>query len=68
MLPQRAFVPPGTVYRFRDGATDLGRVLPNYYLRSQIPKTGETDSVTHPELKWLETLASLNYGILLWSR
>ncbi len=50
MLPQRAFVPPGTVYRFRQPVNDISAVLPN--------QGG----------KWLQTLQSLNYGTLLWSR
>ena len=56
--PQRAFVPPGTVYRFASGplpdavqnSTDPHKLLP-----------AEGGS-------WLKTLTSLNYGILLWGQ
>ncbi|MHC5915533.1 MAG: type III-B CRISPR module-associated Cmr3 family protein [Nostoc sp.] len=68
MLPQRAFVPPGTVYRFYDGVNNIGRVLPSHYFNSEIAQWQQRNSDTQPELKWLETLASLNYGILLWSK
>ncbi|MUG95454.1 CRISPR-associated protein [Scytonema sp. UIC 10036] len=66
MLPQRAFVPPGTVYCFKHGVGDIGRVLPSYELRSQ--ERAKIQMETQPEWKWLDTLASLNYGILLWSK
>lgn len=61
MLPQRAFVPPGTVYLFND-SNDIGRVLPMHYFESQIKENND------PKLKWLDTLSTLNYGILLWSK
>ncbi|MBE9138186.1 CRISPR-associated protein Cmr3 [Nodosilinea sp. LEGE 07088] len=51
LLPQRAFVPPGTVYRFSDGPYP-GRMLPAP--RSEL------------EHKWLTTFGKLNYGTLLW--
>ncbi|MGI2906262.1 type III-B CRISPR module-associated Cmr3 family protein [Tolypothrix sp. VBCCA 56010] len=50
MLPQRAFIPPGTVYRFQQSTNDITSVLP--------VEGG----------KWLQTLQSLNYGTLLWSK
>ena len=51
LLPQRAFVPPGTVYVFDQGLAGLtaGRPL--------LPQR---------EAKWLTTLEQLNYGKLLW--
>ena len=50
MLPQRAFVPPGSVYRFNArGDRPLTRLLPN----------AENHSA-------LQTFNSLNYGLLLW--
>ncbi|NJM21495.1 MAG: CRISPR-associated protein [Richelia sp. RM2_1_2] len=51
MLPQRAFVPPGTVYRFQRDFQQCSQ--------SVLPSVGG---------KWLQTLQSLNYGKLLWSR
>ena len=50
MLPQRAFVPPGSVYRFTaKGDRPLTRLLPNV----------ENHSALH-------TFDRLNYGLLLW--
>jgi CRISPR-associated protein Cmr3 len=65
MLPQRAFVPPGTVYLFKD-SNDIGRVLPSHYFQSEMEQN--TSLKTDPKLKWLHTLSTLNYGILLWSK
>ena len=53
--PQRAFVPPGTIYRFKSeqvsaDLSDSSRLLPD--------EGGN----------WLTTLKSLNYGILLWGK
>lgn len=49
--PQRAFVPPGTVYIFRSKPKQQ-LLLPTY------PPTQEPN--------WLKTFKSLNYGNLLW--
>lgn len=60
--PQRAFVPPGTVYRFQPGA-----------LPDEIEALATTDSAP-PKLlpaeggSWLATFNSLNYGLLLWGQ
>ena len=56
--PQRAFVPPGTVYRFQSG---------------QVPaefQTSELSSQLLPQAdgNWLTTFQKLNYGILLWGQ
>lgn len=53
-LPQRAFVPPGTIYRFRQIPKPPEQLLPEQLL----PTTGGN---------WLQTFRSLNYGTLLWS-
>lgn len=53
--PQRAFVPPGTVYRFQ--SEQLSVVLPTS--PRLLPDEGGT---------WLATLNSLNYGTLLWGQ
>ncbi|MEH1887629.1 type III-B CRISPR module-associated Cmr3 family protein [Nostoc sp.] len=58
MLPQRAFVPPGTVYRFQHKYQDLGDDC-KQSLQKVLPQDGG---------KWLQTLQSLNYGILLWNK
>ncbi len=50
LLPQRAFVPPGTVYRFKEPQSNLKHLLP------------ELES--NP--KWLKSFYTLNYGQLLW--
>lgn len=50
LLPQRAFVPPGTVYRFK-----RGKPLPTEGVL--LPDT---------EASWLDTFRTLNYGKLLW--
>jgi hypothetical protein len=68
--PQRAFVPPGTVYRFApEKVSELTQSLP--------PPTQSTDTANatlprHQLLplsggNWLTTLQTLNYGLLLWS-
>ncbi|MGF1673902.1 MAG: type III-B CRISPR module-associated Cmr3 family protein [Rivularia sp. (in: cyanobacteria)] len=67
MLPQRAFVAPGSVYIFKQEVNDSRRVLPNHYFQSDINKWQENLPNLNRELKWLETLSSLNYGLLLWS-
>ncbi|MEC4815580.1 MAG: type III-B CRISPR module-associated Cmr3 family protein [Scytonema sp. PMC 1069.18] len=58
MLPQRAFVPPGTVYWFKHKSEDLGDSCKDS-LQKVLPQDGG---------KWLQTLQSLNYGTLLWNR
>ena len=68
MLPQRAFVAPGSIYIFKEDVKDIGRVLPNHYFQADINKWQENLPKLNRELKWLETLSSLNYGLLLWSR
>ncbi|MCC2694871.1 type III-B CRISPR module-associated protein Cmr3 [Nodularia sp. LEGE 04288] len=61
MLPQRAFVVPGTVYRFKDG-----------FQSKLSPSNQESWQQLLPlapgKAKWLETLYSLNYGMLLWNQ
>ncbi len=52
-LPQRAFVPPGTVYLFKDLVSTNEQVLPK---QEQIERT------------WLRTFQTLNYGKLLWGK
>lgn len=56
--PQRAFVPPGTVYRFQPGQlpADIQDSLEPAKL---LPAQGGS---------WLTTLNKLNYGILLWGQ
>ena len=53
--PQRAFVSPGTIYRFK--GEQISTKLPN--LSNLLPNEGGN---------WLTTLNSLNYGILLWGK
>ncbi|MEZ2239637.1 type III-B CRISPR module-associated Cmr3 family protein [Microcoleus sp.] len=53
LLPQRAFVPPGTVYVFNELPPSESLLLPH---------TEENN----PDKKWVETFRTLNYGILLW--
>lgn len=54
LLPQRAFVPPGTVYIFKqDRSPQEMRSQPTQLLPSQTSL-------------WLETFRKLNYGKLLW--
>jgi CRISPR-associated protein Cmr3 len=53
-LPQRAFVPPGTVYVFKTAEPGLS-VLP-------------TLSQNNNDPKWLKTFHALNYGKLLWGK
>jgi CRISPR-associated protein Cmr3 len=57
MLPQRAFVPPGTIYRFLRNYQEFDEE--SKHMQSVLPTVGG---------KWLQTLQSLNYGILLWSK
>ena len=52
LLPQRAFIPPGSVYLFRDTLPKNQEVLP-------VNKAGE-------QKDWLITFKQLNYGKLLW--
>ena len=53
LLPQRAFVPPGTVYVFKELQTSGFLLLPN-------KEENNTDK------EWVETFRTLNYGMLLW--
>lgn len=53
LLPQRAFVPPGTVYVFKESSHSESLLLPN---------TEENN----PDQKWVKTFRTLNYGMLLW--
>jgi CRISPR-associated protein Cmr3 len=64
MLPQRAFVPPGTVYLFKEGMNQVSRLLPEKSLVTESKQSTEHEF----DHKWLETLISLNYGVLLWSK
>lgn len=54
LLPQRAFVPPGSVYLFRDTLPENQKLLPDN-------KAGE-------QKDWLITFNQLNYGKLLWGK
>ncbi len=51
--PQRAFVPPGTVYRFKPVSALVNDT------NTQLLPTGNEN--------WLKTLQTLGYGTLLWS-
>lgn len=51
--PQRAFVPPGTVYRFKQPPVEAGTLLPSL---------GDRPS------NWLKTFHTLGYGTLLWNQ
>lgn len=54
LLPQRAFVPPGTIYRFKDKPDKSDRLLPA--------------NDPHKPKNWLTTYYKLNYGKLLWGK
>lgn len=56
--PQRAFVPPGTIYRFRSGQIPA-ELQTSDHPPQLLPQTSD---------KWLTTFKSLNYGILLWGQ
>lgn len=56
--PQRAFVPPGTIYRFQSGQLPPGVQSLDAPLQL-LPQAGGN---------WLNTFQSLNYGILLWGQ
>jgi CRISPR-associated protein Cmr3 len=60
LLPQRAFVPPGTVYLFDKNASDdwLKKLPSDYRLLPQLES---------PQ-NWLDTFKNLNYGLLLWGQ
>lgn len=70
MLPQRAFVPPGTVYYFKQGVDDINRVLPGLYFDSELNSQAEVEPSHDIKLdtKWLSIFQSLNYGLLLWGK
>lgn len=55
LLPQRAFVPAGTVYVFKESPPSGSLLLPN---------TEENN----PDQKWVKTFRKLNYGKLLWGK
>lgn len=55
LLPQRAFVQPGTVYVFKELQTSGSLLLPNA-------------EENNPDKKWIETFRMLNYGMLLWGK
>ena len=55
LLPQRAFVPPGTVYIFNDKLPEDERLKDERLL----PSVGGS---------WLKTFQQLNYGKLLWGK
>jgi CRISPR-associated protein Cmr3 len=62
LLPQRAFVPPGTVYVFRE---DIPEDIPE----DKQPKDQQLiPEFTEQEKRWLTTFQQLNYGKLLWGR
>lgn len=52
LLPQRPFVPPGTVYRFA----------------SRLPPPACRQLLPLEQRPWLETFRKLNYGTLLWGQ
>ena len=56
--PQRAFVPPGTVYRFRAGH------LPEDCQSATAP----VKLLPSVDQNWKKTLDTLNYGLLLWGQ
>ncbi|WP_242541127.1 type III-B CRISPR module-associated Cmr3 family protein [Phormidium pseudopriestleyi] len=60
LLPQRAFVPPGTVYLFNKlpSADSLNKRPSNYRLLPQLES----------HQNWLDTFINLNYGLLLWGK
>lgn len=60
--PQRAFVPPGTIYRFHPGQ------LPDELIDSSQDATDPPKLLPTQGGNWLKTLNSLNYGILLWGQ
>jgi len=55
LLPQRAFVPPGTVYLFKPDKLPPDAVL--------LPSAQSDGKET-----WLKTFQQLNYGKLLWGK
>jgi len=55
-VPQRAFVPPGTVYRFTALPADLTR------------SSGAPKLLPNSSAPWNTTFRKLNYGQLLWGR
>jgi CRISPR-associated protein Cmr3 len=57
LLPQRAFVPPGTVYRFKQIPPDVKALL---------PKAGGNWLKSKDGGNWLTSFQKLNYGKLLW--
>ena len=52
--PQRAFVPPGTVYRFKQSPENAEEPL--------LPRLSDRPT------NWLKTFHTLGYGTLLWNR
>jgi CRISPR-associated protein Cmr3 len=60
LLPQRAFVPPGTVYLFQEVPSDdsLKERPSDYRLLPQLESPSN----------WLDTFKNLNYGLLLWGK
>ncbi len=58
LQPQRAFVPPGTVYLFNERSPKLGNLLPA--IDRLLPDADNK--------QWLETFHKLNYGQLLWGQ
>lgn len=60
LLPQRAFVPPGTVYLFKKmSSDDFRKKQPSDY--RLLPQLESQDN-------WLDTFKNLNYGLLLWGK
>lgn len=61
LLPQRAFVQPGTVYLFKE--------LPPFQSSesSQLLLLPNTEK-NNLDKKWVETFKTLNYGMLLWEK
>lgn len=56
LLPQRAFVAPGTIYHFDGNGAQIkrDRLLPSKQTNGKSP--------------WLETFENLNYGTLIWGQ
>ena len=60
--PQRAFVPAGTVYRFKPGEGRSAGELLTY--DSTLP---HKQLLPYNETNWLKTFQTLGYGTLLWN-
>lgn len=61
--PQRAFVQPGTVYRFKPGQAKKAADAIAYN-----QEQSHTQLLPSGNANWLKTLQTLGYGTLLWNR